>query len=246
MMETQGSPMGRFALLLGGLALALAEMGGTAFSLFQVFVPALFFAGGLAGRFPLLAAVTGVAALGVAWLYPAVSASCWIATEIGVLMVLGWALDRVLDGLWTRIAASGVAQFLAVQRGNMLVLAAPLAVVMYAAGELEGYRSGRPEVLMCALLGYLTAAVFRRRPALVEGIGERWRIKLIVVFMFTIVLAIVHHRFTLGPPGLVPMQGWRRGLFCLSYSFLGWRWCYALAGAFFRPAGQLGTVTGAG
>jgi len=234
MVETQGLRMGGLALLLGGLGLATAQMDGiageAAFSLFQVFVPALFFAGGLGGRFPVLAAAGGVAALGAAQIFPSAAASCWIATEIGVLMVLGWVLDRVLDGLWTRLAATGAAEFLAGKRGNLLLLAAPLAAVMFAEGGLEGYRGGRPAVLACALLCYLVAAIFRRRPALVEAVGERWRIKLVVVLVFTMVLALVHHRYTLGPLALVPIQGWRRGLYCLSYSFLGWRWSYALAG----------------
>jgi hypothetical protein len=244
MVETQGLRMGGLALLLGGLGLAMVQVGGlagaAAFPLLQIFVPAMFFGGGLAGRFPVAALAAGAVAMGVAQVFPAAAPSCWIATQIGVLMGLGWVLDRVLDGVWTRVSGTGPAAFLAGKRGNLLLLAIPLAAVMYVSGGVEGYGDGRPEVIACGLLGYLVAAVYRRRPVLLEAVGERWRVKLIVVLIFAGILALVHFRYTLGPAGLVPMQGWRRRLYCLSYSFLGWRGCYALAGWAGARAGSSG------
>ncbi|MFN0101065.1 MAG: hypothetical protein ACKV2U_03125 [Bryobacteraceae bacterium] len=233
MSESQARRLTGLVLLLGSLALAVPLLpglpAGSGFLLFHVAWPLLFFSAGLTGRTPWVVFVAG-GALGVHGLTAGWSVSNWIATVAAGMSLALWGLDRALDQVLRQASNTGFAAFLARKRGNVLLLALPVAAVLFNADSLDGYAGGQLPILACGALYFLVAAVFRRRTELMEALAERWRIKLGITFVFSLILAIAHYRLNFGTDVLVPMQDWRRGIFCLSYAFLGWRWCYALYG----------------
>ncbi|MDX2182006.1 MAG: acyltransferase family protein [Bryobacteraceae bacterium] len=56
--------------------------------------------------------------------------------------------------------------------------------------------------------------------------------RLVVVAFFTTLLYVAHSRLGAQEQTAELLHGWRRGLFSLSYAFLGWRWIFALTALF--------------
>lgn len=223
--------LGGVVLVLGALALAIPLLPGlhasAGFLLYHFFWPILFFTAGFQDRMSwvVLAATGGLSFFG--WIN-GTSVNQWIATLAAGMLAVLWMLDRMLDRILDRAADSRFVAILAGKRGGA-ILAVPVAIIMYGNG-LDGYAGGQSALLACGSMYFLAGALFKRRGELTRGLGWRWRIRLAIVLVFSLLLAVAHNRLSQRSAMLVPVEFWRRALYCASYALLGWRWCYAMFG----------------
>jgi len=159
----------------------------------------------------------------------------WFLWDLALLSLIALAVVRLPGakafGAWLADRAS--------KPGGPLMIAIPVAAVLFFSPGWNGLRPDERALIpphwptWFAYGCYFSVGwTLAGDPEAFDRLTAHRPARIVAIAIFTSLLYVAHSR--LGAQEQTPelLQNWRRGLFSLSYAFLGWRWIFALTALF--------------